>query len=208
MGILLKWTDSMCNYVADCLTETGMIRENEKEIYSYCFGFLADLIFYNISVLLIGGILGNFQLACLYILVMSPTKMLAGGMHAPTPFICDIISYSVSLSVITFTPKIVSQIPPFFLLSAYVICYIFIPILSPVGTKNKRYDKIQKAKLKRYCFLYLSAITLLYLIFFINKMSAYYGIISICTAIILFNQLIAIITNIKEHRHDLENSNV
>lgn len=205
---VLKWTDSMCSYVADCLTETGIIRENEKEIYSYCFGFLADLIFYNISVLIIGGFLGNFQIAFLYILVMSPTKMMAGGMHAPTPLICDIISYSVSLSVIVFTPKIAPQIPPLYLLSVYLICYIFIIILSPVGTKNKRYNKVQKVNLKKYCFLYLSAISLIYLIFFINKMSAYYGIISTCTAIILINQVIGIIINVKEQRYDLKNSNV
>lgn len=204
----MKWTDSMCSYIADCLAETNIIRENEKEIYSYCFGFLADLVFYNISVLIIGGILGNFQIACLYVLVMSPTKMMAGGMHAPTPFICDIISYGVFLSVIIFTPKIAPQIPPFFLLSIYFICYILIIRLSPVGTKNKQYNRIQQINLKKYCFFYLSAISLIYLIFFINKMYAYYGTISICTAIILINQIIGIIANMKEQCHDLKNSNV
>lgn len=205
---ILKWTDSMCNYITDCLAEAGTIRENEKELYSYCFGFLADLIFYNISILIIGGILGNFQIACLYILVMSPLTMMAGGIHAPTALICDIISYSISLIVILFTPKIAPQIPPIILLTIYFICYIFIIILSPVDTEKKCHSEIQRRKLKKYCFLYLLTISMIFLLFLINKMPAYYGTISVCTAIILINQIFGIITEKKEQHHDLKNSNV
>lgn len=204
----MKWTDSMCDYVAECLSESGTIKESEKEIYSYCFGFLADLIFYNLSILLIGTILGNFQAALLYILIMSPTKMLAGGVHAPTPLICDIVSYGVFLTIMLSVPQIAPQLPPFLLLSLYFICYIFIILLAPVSTKNKRYTEAQKKRLKKYCFLYLTAISILYLILFARQMIVCCGVLSACSAIILANQIIGILVNIKEQYYDFENSNV
>lgn len=204
----MKWTDSMCDYVAECLTETGTIKESEKEIYSYCFGFLADLIFYNLSILLIGAVFHHFQLALLYILIMSPTKMLAGGVHAPTPLICDMVSYGVFLAVILSVPKIAPQLSPFLLLSIYFICYIFIILMSPVSTKNKRYTETQKKRLKKYCFLYLTAVSILYLILFASHMSACYGILTVCAAIILANQILGTIVNIKEQHYDFKNSNV
>ncbi len=204
----MKWTDSMCDYVAECLSESGTIKESEKEIYSYCFGFLADLIFYNLSILLIGTILGNFQAALLYISIMSPTKMLAGGVHAPTPLICDIVSYGVFLTVMLSVPQIAPQLPPFLLLSLYFICYIFIILLAPVSTKNKRYTETQKKRLKKYCFLYLTAISILYLILFARQKSVCCGVLSACSAIILANQIIGILVNIKEQYYDFENSNV
>lgn len=204
----MKWTDSMCSYVAECLTESGAIKETEKEIYSYCFGFLADLIFYNLSILLIGAILGKFQIALLYILIMSPTKMLAGGVHAPTPLICDMVSYGAFLTVMLSVPQIAPQISPFLLLLIYFLCYIFIILLSPVSTKNKRYTESQKKRLKKYCFLYLTAVSILYLIFFVNQMPVHCGILSVCAAIILANQILGIVANIKEPHHDLKNSNV
>lgn len=204
----MKWTDSMCGYVAECLAESGAIKKSEKEIYAYCFGFLADLIVYNLSILLIGAVLGRFQIALLYILIMSPTKMLAGGVHAPTPLICDLVSYGAFLTVILTVPRIATQIPPFLLLSIYFLCYIFIILLSPVSTKNKRYTEAQKRRLKKYCFLYLTAVSILYLIFFANQMPVHCGIFSACAAIILANQILGIIVNVKESHYDLENSNV
>lgn len=206
--IILKCTDMMCSYVTDCLTENGTIREEEKEIYSYCFGFLADLIFYNLSILLIGLLLGKFHIALLYVLMMTPTKMMAGGMHAPTPVVCDIVSYGVFFIALLLIPGISIKSPPFLLLTIYFLCYIFIVTLSPVDTKNKRYAQIQKRRLKKYCFIYLTAMGILYAMFYVKEMSVCCGTISVCSAIILLNQIIGIVMNTKERYYDLKNRNL
>lgn len=204
----MKYTDMMCSYVTDCLTENGTIKEEEKEIYSYCFGFLADLVFYNLSILLIGLLLGKFHIALLYILMMTPTKMMAGGMHAPTPAICDLVSYGVFLGTILLIPVISTKLPSFLLLTIYFLCYIFIVALSPVSTKNKRYTQTQKRKLKKYCFIYLTIMGIFYLIFFVKEIPVCCGTVSVCSAIILLNQMIGIMMNRKERYYDLKNRNL
>ena len=74
------------------LLKNGVIKKSYKESYNYCLEFFFDLILFNCSLLLIGFILHRFILSVIFVLVMVPVKMTAGGAHAPSRLMCEIIS--------------------------------------------------------------------------------------------------------------------
>lgn len=206
--VFMKWTDTICDYIAECLAETGILKETDKKSFSYSLGYLADGICYNLSLLLIGILLGYFWAALLYILIMTPVRMLAGGIHAPSPLICDIVSYGIFLGVILAVPVIVSKFSPFLLLILYFICYTFIILLSPVDTREKHYSGENRRRQKRHCFVYLTAVSVLYLILFVGKNDTACGILSVCAAIITGNLILGIIANHKERWDEFKSGNL
>lgn len=72
-----------------------IIESQKKDIYFYCLDFALDLILFNCSLLLIGGLLDFFLPSLVYIIILVPIRMLAGGAHAKvlTPASCFLIPF-------------------------------------------------------------------------------------------------------------------
>ena len=68
--------------ITDILVTNEIIESQKKDIYFYCLDFALDLILFNCSLLLIGGLLDFFLPSLVYIIILVPIRMLAGGAHA------------------------------------------------------------------------------------------------------------------------------
>ena len=71
--------------ITDTLVTNEIIEPQKEGIYFYCLDFSLDLILFNCSLLLIGGLLGLFLPSLVYIIILVPVRMLAGGAHAKSP---------------------------------------------------------------------------------------------------------------------------
>lgn len=81
--------------ITDILVTNEIIESQKKDIYFYCLDFALDLILFNCSLLLIGGLLDFFLPSLVYIIILVPIRMLAGGAHAKSPYSCFLLSYSL-----------------------------------------------------------------------------------------------------------------
>ena len=81
--------------ITDTLVTNEIIEPQKEGIYFYCLDFSLDLILFNCSLLLIGGLLGLFLPSLVYIIILVPVRMLAGGAHAKSPYSCFLLSYSI-----------------------------------------------------------------------------------------------------------------
>lgn len=77
--------------ITDILVTNEIIESQKKDIYFYCLDFALDLILFNCSLLLIGGLLGLFLPSLVYIIILVPVRMLAGGAHAKSPYSCFLL---------------------------------------------------------------------------------------------------------------------
>ena len=81
--------------ITDILVTNEIIESQKKDIYFYCLDFALDLILFNCSLLLIGGLLDFFLPSLVYIIILVPIRMLAGGAHAKSPYSCFLpVSYT------------------------------------------------------------------------------------------------------------------
>lgn len=205
----MKTTQHISKKIIHYLEKNSIIDPTTKDIYIYCIDFTLDLIFFNISLLLLGCLLHEPFMALLYIVTMTPLKMICGGAHASTQTLCSIISYFLFFSSILFSIYIESvlqfHVPK---TTIFILCIISIIAHTPVDTPNKRYMPSQKAKLKLFSGIYC---TMLFIIFIILKEcfhEKYCSIILIDLIIIAINQYIGIIINRKEDSYESENSHL
>lgn len=175
-----------------------MINQTSKDIYIYCIDFTLDLILFNISLFLLGFLLHEPFMALLYIITITPLKMICGGAHATTPTLCSIISYFVFIFSILCSVYII----PFscFHISENVItilCIVSIVSFTPVDAQSKKYLSSQKHKLKTISIVYCTILFTASIIFKTYLHEKYCTLIAICFIIIAVNQYIGIIINRK-----------
>lgn len=65
--------------IVSIMVTNNQIDYNLSEAYEYCIDFALDLIFFNLSLLIAGFITHNFILSVIYVFMLVPVKMLAGG---------------------------------------------------------------------------------------------------------------------------------
>ena len=157
--------------ITDTLVTNEIIESQKKEIYFYCLDFALDLILFNCSLLLIGGLLDFFLPSLVYIIILVPVRMLAGGAHAKSPYSCFLLSYSIY-----FLTLFLSRLP-----------YLIMPgLYTLLISTDAEITKIKKKLFFLLFFIYAFAVLMLSW-----KQSFYQHLILICLCIVLINQCIA-----------------
>lgn len=198
----MRISNQLSTNLTSLMSEQNIIPKDQKELYAYCFDFVLDILFFNISILLIGFIFKEPFLAVLYIITMTPTKMMAGGAHANSPEACSAISYMIAISSILCAANMpLSSISTQIELPVFFACVISITTLAPVDTPNKKFDTIKHNRLKKNCLLYSCILAVIYLALFHLGYTKYYSIMTICVMIIAVNQYIGIYINLHEKRN-------
>ncbi|MBQ9199041.1 MAG: accessory gene regulator B family protein [Lachnospiraceae bacterium] len=186
-------SEKLSKNITNILIDNSIIDNCQSDAYIYCLDFAFDLIFFNMSLLIIGLFTHSFFLSLLYIITLVPIKMLAGGAHAKNVTSCSIISYIVYILTLI-SSHIISFITyiniPIIILTGIGIC-----ILAPVEHINKRYDAAIKKKIKKYCILNLAFIYILLIVMLLLKLYIYCNLIILCLCIVFFNQLIGLLIN-------------
>ena len=176
--------------ITDTLVTNEIIESQKKEIYFYCLDFALDLILFNCSLLLIGGLLDFFLPSLVYIIILVPVRMLAGGAHAKSPYSCFLLSYSIY-----FLTLFLSRLPYLIMPGLYTLLIsmltVMIWVLAPVGNAHKNYTTAEKTKIKKILFFLLFFIYAFAVLMLSWKQSFYQHLILICLCIVLINQSIA-----------------
>lgn len=176
--------------ITDTLVTNEIIESKKKAIYFYCLDFALDLILFNCGLLLIGGVLGLFLPSLVYIIILVPVRMLAGGAHAKSPYSCFLLSYSIY-----FLTLFLSRLPYLIMPGLYILLIslltVMIWVLAPVETTHKHYTDAEKTKIKKKLFFLLFFIYAFAVLMLSWKQSFYQHLILICLCIVLINQCIA-----------------
>lgn len=187
----MKITETLSVKITDIFIDNHVFPSRQRAAYIYCFDFYFDLFLYNLSLLILGIFFHHGWLALVYVFTMSPLKMLAGGMHASSRSICDIISYltfCIGIIVTIYLPVPAIQTFPSFW--CFCVLLIAIIILAPVDTKSHRLTQKKKRRLKCLTAIYSIILLSLYLIFFNFFRFDSIQIMFFCVIVIWINQLL------------------
>ena len=133
--------------ITDILVTNEIIESQKKDIYFYCLDFALDLILFNCSLLLIGGLLDFFLPSLVYIIILVPILMLAGGAHAKSPYSCFLLSYSIY-----FLTLFLSRLPYLIMPGLYILLISLLTggwLQLEMHTSTTPLPKEQKSK--KYC---------------------------------------------------------
>ena len=195
-------SDKISSCLCKKLLKKKVITDNTYSCYQYSFDFVLDLIIFHVSIIVLGNLLKSPFLSFLYIMTMTPIKMLSGGAHAKTRTSCSLISYMIFASTILTIQHQIIFFNPTTAIVIYLSNAILILILTPVDTKNKRIPTAKRNNYKKNCGMILSFITIFFFFFIVNQLSKPFSLITLCVIIILINQIIGILINVFEHRKD------
>ena len=192
------------NKISERLNRIGVIDTKHYEAYRFSIELTLDFILYHGIILLIGIVLGRWQLSLIYISTLSIVKMFAGGAHARSQLMCSIISFTVFFLCLFMGPSI--NLPG-------LICVIFelllsagIIFLAPVEHPNKRFSKNRKNKIRKILLIYLAAIHIISTILYFTDLLPLVNMIVLCLLIVLLNQVIGLYLYRKELLHAPEHS--
>lgn len=143
----------MIGKLADKLTSIlisgGRITKEEKELYQYGFFLLLSKITYGILTIIIGMSFNVLWEGILFFILFSILREYAGGIHAPTEIICNIMS-AIAILVALLTIRIMEtcgciQVA----IVSLLFCGALICGLSPLDTEVKPLDTEEKRYYKK-----------------------------------------------------------
>lgn len=169
------------SFIAGTLSEDSQIESDQKHIYAYLFDYIIEQLIFDAVVLIIGVVSGRFVITLCFLAVTIPMRHFAGGFHASTPWMCNILSYGSYILTILITPVLEPYIHPYWAV-VYVLLWGLILFIAPIDTPNKRLNAEQKSKLLRLCVKTCAIMSVLYLIFVLSKQTIFYGAITLCMA--------------------------
>lgn len=131
----------------------GTIREDEKQIYDYCFEIMLSTILNFCSVMVIAIITQTVFLTLCYIVGFMIIRATAGGYHAETHIACFmilIVSYAIYLVILlNLSNKIISALT----IGICVVSALIIIFLAPVENHYKPLTKTEVKEFKRKSYL-------------------------------------------------------
>lgn len=176
-------TNTLCDY--------GKIQHEYKETYQYCLDLTLDFLLFHGSLLVLGCITGRFPATCLYIVTLTPLKMMAGGAHAKTPLQCSIISYSIYFAAAFLSPLL--RVPAVLSITGIITIGLCILRLAPVNHPYKMFVQEKRQRIKQILLIYLLFSSLITAILFMCHAKDMLNMV-LCTYLaILINQIIGLI---------------
>lgn len=149
----------------------GTIREDERQIYDYCFEIMLSTILNFCSVMVIAIITQTVFLTLCYIVGFMIIRATAGGYHAETHMACFmilIVSYAIYLVILlNLSNKIISVLT----ISICVISALMVIVLAPVENHNKPLTKTEVKEFKKKsnsAMLILDIVSILLILFMKN----------------------------------------
>lgn len=161
----------MSAFITDTLIEGNAIKNEERNLYLYCFGTLIEMTANLITTIIIGALLGRIVATLFFMLVFIPLRSMAGGYHCETAGQCYLLSMAVYLVVIL-TYDFVLVAPSYVFALVCVFDLASIIILSPVVSPNKPLTAKEKIRNRRISIV-LSLIYITAIIVMLNSKNVY-----------------------------------
>lgn len=131
------------------LQEMGIIRQEERAIYSYGFDALFTALLQMASIFLLAIVVGNFFETFLFFLAFIPLRIYAGGYHAGTRLKCYLLSlanYGVFSLALLFVPGVFYS--PL-VLCGCVFSAVIVLIYAPIVHANRKASEASKKHYRR-----------------------------------------------------------
>ncbi|MGC4019660.1 MAG: accessory gene regulator B family protein [Muricomes sp.] len=122
----------------------GILEENEKATYVFGYQLLMGKILSVILMLFIAGVTGTFWEMTLFMSAFIILRQYAGGFHFEKAEVCIMFSALLSVAIGIGFKHWFYSMPLHVWLGIEIISAIFIWLLAPMDTKNKRFDEIER----------------------------------------------------------------
>lgn len=116
--------------LADSFVRNGIIKQDDKDIYSYGINMSIQISFTVITTLLLGFLFGRILESIIIMASYFPLRSYAGGYHAGTQFKCNTVSVLV-MSILLLAVRYVTFGVPISLgvsLFAGTVIYLMVPV--------------------------------------------------------------------------------
>lgn len=173
---------SAANNITNYLICEKVIKDDDREIYQYGFEQVFSSLLNLATMLLLGIILGKIYQSLVLILSFMALRSYSGGYHANTPLHCyllTVMSISAALSIMKFI-----TIDRFICLGLLVLSSVVILLLSPIGSKNKPLDEIEKIIYRKKTIIVWSVETCVAIVFIILDITEIHIAITLAQVII------------------------
>ena len=173
---------SAANNITNYLICKKVIKDDDREIYQYGFEQVFSSLLNIATMLLLGIILGKIYQSLVLILSFMALRSYSGGYHANTPLHCyllTVMSISAALSIMKFI-----TIDRFICLGLLVLSSVVILLFSPIGSKNKPLDEIEKIIYRKKTIIVWSVETCVSIVFIILDITEIHIAITLAQVII------------------------
>ncbi len=133
--------------IGNNLVHSGVIKEEDTEIYIYGINQILTSVLNVSSALIIGLIFGVFPEIAVFMAAYIPLRSFAGGYHAKTPLSCYVFSV-IMLIVVSIGLKYL-HLADWVYYAVLVAATLVVLVLSPVEDRNKPLDEIEHKVYKR-----------------------------------------------------------
>ena len=133
--------------IGNNLVHSGVIKEEDAEIYIYGINQILVSVLNVSSALIIGLIFGVFPEIAVFMAAYIPLRSFAGGYHAKTPLRCYVFSV-IMLIVVSIGLKYL-HIAEWIYYAVLVAATLVVLVLAPVEDRNKPLDEIEHKVYKR-----------------------------------------------------------
>lgn len=133
--------------IVNNLVHSGVIKEEDAEIYIYGINQILTSVLNVSSALIIGLIFGVFPEIAVFMAAYIPLRSFAGGYHAKTPLSCYVFSV-IMLIVVSIGLKYL-HLADWVYYAVFVAATLVVLVLSPVEDRNKPLDEIEQKVYKR-----------------------------------------------------------
>lgn len=134
-------------YITQQLENENIIISENREIYRYGIQIGLVITLNLITSLLIGAIFGELIFSILLLAVYIPLRTYSGGYHASTTIRCYIVSSAIMVAWLSIFKWV--KLPTNYYAITFFFSIIICWYLSPVDTKNKAVDDLEKKVFKK-----------------------------------------------------------
>lgn len=146
---VLKVITSMAQKVSSFFVFNDMIREEDEEVYSYCFEILFSTVINFAFVVAVSIIFNKVPEMLFYLAGFIPLRRAAGGFHAKTHFRCFctlVVTYSVFLMILS---HMSGNLNCFILFILQGFSTLFVFMFAPIQNENRPISKEERVRFQR-----------------------------------------------------------
>lgn len=150
----MEFLEKLSHKIGDDLVRSGVVKEEDAEVYIYGINQILAYVFNVSSSLIIGLIFGVTFEIIIFMAAYIPLRSFAGGYHAKTPLRCYIFSV-IMLIVVSIGLKYLS-VSEWVYYAVLLVSVLIILVLSPVEDRNKPLDEIEHKVYKKRAVIILA----------------------------------------------------
>lgn len=144
----------IAEYITNKMLVSSVIEEVDRELYCYGFFLLISCTFFFLVTLVVGLLAGAPCESVIFFISFMFLRSYAGGIHANTETACVVLT-TLALTVSVFGIKVMNQMNyseiPFLMLGSGDLCIL---LFSPLDTKDKPLEKLEKKSIEWCVFLW------------------------------------------------------